>query len=210
MSICQIFGVVGLLRVCVAIAKVSSCTFHLNAFFHVLSQVLLQSKVERTRRGRLTIPGGLLISAKEKKKLKTKKKKEFKKIHVTLSEPKRDLNTCSCYAIFWVSLLKNCISPELYSIWSLLAISPQTSQFKNTWFYCTLLFTTGNMPLSCVYLGPTQKHSSCKNIGILKIIINMPLGLVMQGSISKTLEQPTMLCTEQDMDFVIQELFHCG
>lgn len=185
-------------------AKVSSCTFHLNAilFFHVLSQVLLQSKVERTRRGRLTIPGGLLISAKEKK--------INKKIHVTLLEPKRDLNTCSCYAIFWVSLLKNCISPELYSIWSLLAISPQTSQFKNKWFYCTLLFTTGNMPLSCVYLGPTQKHSSCKNIGILKIIINMPLGLVMQGSISKTLEQPTMLCTEQDMDFVIQELFHCG
>lgn len=63
------------------------------------------------------------------------------------------------------------------------------------------------MPLSRVHLDPTQKHSSYTIIGISKIIINMPLGLVMQGSISKTLEQPTMLCMEQDIDFVIQEPF---
>lgn len=37
----------------------------------------------------------------------------------------------------------------------------------------------------------------------------MPVGLVMQGSISKTLEEPTVLCTEQDIDFVIQALFPC-
>lgn len=58
-----------MLRVCVAIAKISSCTFHSNAilFFHVLSQVLLQSKVERTRKGRLTIRGGLFINSKVEK-----------------------------------------------------------------------------------------------------------------------------------------------
>lgn len=66
------------------------------------------------------------------------------------------------------------------------------------------------MPLSHIYLVPTQKNSSYKIIGIFKMIINMPLGRVLQGSVSKTLEQPTMLCTEQDIDFVIQELFHCG
>lgn len=66
------------------------------------------------------------------------------------------------------------------------------------------------MSLSRVYLGPTQKHSSYRIIGIFKIIIDMPLGRVMQGSISKTLEQPTVSCTEQDIDFVIQELFHCS
>lgn len=69
---------------------------------------------------------------------------------------------------------------------------------------------TGNMPASRLYLGPIRKHSSYKIIGIFNITINMPLGLVVHGSRSKTLLQPTTMCMEQDIDFVIQVLFHCS
>lgn len=60
-----------------------------------------------------------------------------------------------------------------------------------------------------------QKHLSYTIIGIFKIIINIPLGLAMQGSILKTLEQPTMLCMEQDIDFCDSRaffffFFYCG
>lgn len=51
------------------------------------------------------------------------------------------------------------------------------------------------MPLSRVYLGPDHKQSTYKIIGIFKILINMALGLVMHGSVSKTLEQPPCCIT---------------
>lgn len=61
------------------------------------------------------------------------------------------------------------------------------------------------MPLS---RSSKQKHLSYTIIGIFKIIINMPLGLAMQGSILKTLEQSTMLCMEQDIDFCDSRVFY--
>lgn len=63
-----------LLLVRVAIAKVFSRTLHSNAvpFLRVCSEVPPQSEVERRRKGGLTMPEGLFISAAGDEKIKWK------------------------------------------------------------------------------------------------------------------------------------------